>query len=128
MAPLVAENPDDDAILTFARHLTANNAHGTAEAYMNSYKATDPAFRTAVGNAISTQEWSDEFANIEGTGLPVMVVFGKQERAINTSYMDGIANKWKGMIYHIDGAWHFVNAEQPEQFNALLVEFAAELL
>jgi pimeloyl-ACP methyl ester carboxylesterase len=116
----------DEVLSKFVEQFVANPFSPWINRYKTSYLQTDPAFRVALGNAIQNQEWTDEFANLENTGMPSSIVFGKEEKILNIHYLDHYPGPWNHTIHEIDNCAHFVNAERPGQFNKLLKEFAEE--
>ena len=121
-APMV----DDDTLSRFARRMVYTN-EAIASEYIDSYKHTDPDFRVAVGKTIMSAGWTDELENLRALHVPVAVVFGKHEQMIHTNYMDGFPPLWRQKSIHVEDAAHLVNAEQPNAFNAVLAEFAADV-
>ena len=121
-APMV----DDETLERFA-HRMVNRDEELAKAYVRSYKNTDPDFRVGVGNTIATAGWTDELDNILQLKVPVAVVFGQQEQMVHTNYLDGFPALWRSSTNIIADAGHLVQAEQPEAFNKLLMEFAADV-
>lgn len=126
VAAMASTSVPDELLQTFASRMVYDN-HFVAGEYVKSYHDTDPAFRQAIGGIIANSEWTDEFRNIEEMNVAVCLVFGEEEKIIHTDYMDGFAPRWRNKTYRIPGAAHFVNAEQPQLFNQLLVEFAGEV-
>jgi pimeloyl-ACP methyl ester carboxylesterase len=70
--------------------------------------------------------WSDEFANLKSTGLPVCFVFGKNEKVVNLNYLNDYPGKWSEQVFYINNAGHFCNNDQPQVFNELLEKFATD--
>ena len=126
LTALTAEKVDDDVLNQFISLLVFNDKM-IAKEYSMSYLNTDPEFRVALGQTIATGDWSDEIANIQHTGLPICIVFGREEKAINTDYLDKFEPKWRDRVFFIEKAGHFANAEQPDPFNDLLKEFAKDV-
>lgn len=117
----------DEVLKEFCELLFYNKSDKHLMAYAESYKKTDPAFRTAITGLIANRSWTDEWKNIQDTELPCCIVFGKEEKAIRTAYMNNFSPKWKSKSFFIDESAHFPNMEQPERFNALLHRFAEEI-
>jgi pimeloyl-ACP methyl ester carboxylesterase len=123
---LGSANVSDDLLKEFCELLFYKKTDKNIKSYSESYKNTDPSFRTAISGLISNRSWTDEWKNIEDTKLPCCIVFGKEEKAIRASYMDDFPSRWKDRTFLIDNSAHFPNLEQPDIFNALLYEFAED--
>jgi pimeloyl-ACP methyl ester carboxylesterase len=122
LAAMTLEAAPENLLCDFVDALVFNNQYGTKEAYKLSYTNTDPAYRTALLQSIIKGDWTDEFANVLTLKAPVCIVFGEEEKAINVHYMDTFPSKWMDKIHRVPGAGHFVHNEQPQLFNALLLE------
>ena len=116
---------DDATLQLFASKFFNVQNQTLINQFIDSYKTTDPAFRVAVGKTIMENGWTDEPGNIKVMQVPVCIVFGTEEKVLQTNYLDGYAPKWQDKVWHIDGAAHFVNMEQPNRFNLLLLDFGS---
>ena len=71
---------------------------------------------------------SDEIGLLKKSNIPLLVIFGEEERAVNKNYLDNESlTLWKNKIFKIPQSGHFVNIDQPEVFNELLVEYAKDI-
>lgn len=123
IAAITAVDAPDSLIEAFAQRLVYNNP-SVAKEYVASYKATDPAFRASLGEDVAASAWTDEFANLLSLKVPVCTVFGKEEKVIKTDYLDSFPANWDGTVFHVPEAGHFVNMEQPDAFNDILLQFS----
>ncbi len=122
---IAAENPADDDLREYMHYGTKNTA--LAERCMDDYRKTDPAFRQALGYITMNAGWTDEPANIRQWQAPVCVVFGEEDRIVNTRYLDQYPALWNNQVYRVENAGHAVNEENPGAFNALLQQFASSV-
>lgn len=97
-----------------------------AEQYITDYKNSDPVFRGQLGKTMIDASWTDELANIQAWSLPVSIVFGKNDSLLKIDYLDSFSPLWNKRVYVIKNAGHFVNEEQPKQFNELLIAYAKD--
>ena len=95
--------------------------------YIESYKRTDTVFRAELLKMITNNQWSDELENLTSRGVPVLVVYGRQEKLVNVNYLKGYNPLWNGQIYFIENSGHVVNQEKPAEFNKLLLSFGAQV-
>lgn len=85
-----------------------------------------PFRSTMIGKAMQGQI-SNELELLRGKGVPLLIVFGQEERSVNPHYLDE-ANlpKWKEKVHKLPSAAHLVSLEQPQAFNELLQAYAGE--
>ncbi len=120
---IATESPSDDDLREYIRHSTTSEA--VARTFYHSYRNTDPAFRKSIGNIMMNGAWTDELMNIKEWNVPVCVVFGKEERLVNTHYLDHYDPLWNGKVVMIENAGHVINEENPDAFNGMLDNFAS---
>jgi pimeloyl-ACP methyl ester carboxylesterase len=89
---------------------------------------TDPLLRTALGNTIATQDYSDELQNLQDTGIPLAFVFGEDDKLCQVHYLDQIDLKiWRNKVQLIKDSGHFSHLDQPEKMSDLLHDFASDV-
>ena len=97
--------------------------------FISDYQQVQPPFRTKFLPSVLAGRLSDEIALVKNAGIPMCWVFGADEKVIDPFYLDGVdVPKWDGAIHRLPNAGHLVNNDAPEAFNALLAEFAGEVL
>ena len=121
---MIAGAVEEDELRKFAAHLTNDPSSLLVEKFISSYKETDPRFRIDLGTAMQHAAWSDEFSNLIKTGLPVMYIFGESDLALNIYYMDSIKLPANHSLVFLKDAAHFINIDQSEKINGLLIEFS----
>ena len=120
-----SENLTEDTVEKYALTISNSGAQNDLEVFLKDYYAVKKNFRSSLYDTIALGNYSDEIAIIQKLNVPVCVIFGKEERVVNTSYLDTAPiNIWNNTIYKIKGASHFVNIDAPKPFNELLVKFA----
>mgnify|MGYP001545762455 CR=1 FL=1 len=125
-AVLATPDPADAALENYIRGLVFSRNAALLAELKNGYRHTDPAFRANLGNILASRAWSDEIAQLNKHGLPVALVYGREEQIVNTAYLrHEIPHPWKDEIILVDDAGHLANADQPAVFNRLLLDFAA---
>lgn len=93
----------------------------------DTFKATDPNFRTAIANSINNQHFSDEVLNFKSSGLPLALVFGREEKICNIKYLDKVNfNKWRNETILISECGHLCNLDQPQELAKLIEAFAKD--
>lgn len=91
---------------------------------------TDGRARALLGQSIGAGNAKDEIEIVATLTVPLAVLHGQQEQAVNGDYIAGldIPTLWRGEIQMIPDAGHALQWEQPEQFNALLQAFMEETI
>jgi 4,5:9,10-diseco-3-hydroxy-5,9,17-trioxoandrosta-1(10),2-diene-4-oate hydrolase len=125
---MIAGSATKNEIENFAHFLTPDPSSVIVQKFIDSYEKTDPAFRIYLGEASQKGMWTDEFENLIHTGLPVCYVFGEKDKALNVHYMDAISLPPNHSFVHLKDAAHFVNMDQAEIYNNLLLKFCGTAL
>ncbi len=95
--------------------------------FLEDYQNVTGPFRSSLAQSIADANYSDEISLLAAQPIPLLVIFGKDERVIDPDYLDDAPLPlWQNTIYKLDGASHLVNIDQPEAFNALLQQYAAD--
>jgi pimeloyl-ACP methyl ester carboxylesterase len=121
---MAATNATDEDIRAFVYSHMSNEP--IAERYILDYKTTDPAFREKLGKMMTDGTWTNEIANVQSWRLPLCIVMGEDDSLMKVNYMDSFSPLWNDKVYFIRNAGHFLNAEQPIQFNELLFSYAGQ--
>jgi len=70
---------------------------------------------------------SDEIELLKKAGIPVLVVFGQDEKMANPDYLDKLPfETWKNKVFKFPEAGHYVQMDQPGKFNELLFEYVRD--
>lgn len=109
---LTGRSPEDENYLLFSKD----------------YYATQDNFRSKMFATVMAGNISDEAGLLQQSGLPVLVIFGKEEKVCNIDYLDNAGIRlWQDTVFKIPGAGHFANIDQPEKLDGLIAEYAKEL-
>lgn len=88
------------------------------------YKVKD-SFRSKMFATVSAGNYSNEIELLRRPAVPILVIFGADEKVCEPRYLDNAGLKlWSGQSFKIKKAGHFVNTDQPEVFNKLFGDFA----
>ena len=122
------EEADEQDVRLYALETSFSPAREDIDLFVRQYKKTDKKFRSTFSQSIAEENYSDELALIKNSGIPCLVVFGKNENVVDPDYLDDASLvPWRNTIFKIDGASHLVNIDQPETFNRLMLEFAQDI-
>lgn len=93
----------------------------------SAFLATDPSYRTVLGNDFITGAWSDQINNLRQARIPMCIVQGKRESIAKPGYLEKAGlYLWQKKIHFLDEAGHMVNLDDPAGFNPILSRFAYE--
>lgn len=115
------------AVNNYYKEVLYTKCEHTATNLITSHLFVKAPFRsTLIGKAMEGQV-SNELELLRRKGVPQLIVFGKEDLAINPDYLDEAdLPKWNQKIYKIPEAGHLVSLEQPRAFNDLLLAYAEE--
>ena len=118
-----ANPPDEDLRAYVSEHMKNKKL---ADQYIIDYRNADPSFREQLLKMMVEASWTDELSNIQRWNVPICVVFGKNDSLLKIDYLDNFSPLWNKKVYFIENAAHFVNEDQPELFNEILLTYASE--
>ncbi|WP_343702306.1 alpha/beta hydrolase [Chitinophaga sp.] len=121
-AVLFTEDPPETALRAYLSALTAVGNKAVIAGMAADYRRTDAAFRSGMATSLGRGEWNDEIACVAGSGMPVALVFGAEEKVIDAGYTN--ATPLHRHVQFIAGAGHLANIDQPAAFNRMLRDFA----
>lgn len=120
----VAEND----ILSYTAEASVSKDSEDRVFFLRDYDQVQKPFRSLLGKSISENLFSDEICLLRKANAPILMLFGSDEKIINTDYLDNISlPAWKNQIFKIAGASHLVNIDEPGQFNSLAAEFIDDI-
>lgn len=136
MADAFRPNPAMRFLMSAA--LTKDQATAVAELMLRPGAEPPSSFRESILNsdgqmraqlAASTAERKDGVEIVANLTVPLAIVHGAEDKLVNVDYIRDLKmpTLWRGEVQVIDGAGHAPHWEQPEQFNALLVDFIADI-
>jgi pimeloyl-ACP methyl ester carboxylesterase len=96
----------------------------------DSIRRTDPRFRPALGRSIGRGMLSDEVSLLASTSVPTALIYGTDDRFIDTSYYVQVRLRtpWRQGLYSFPGSGHSPHWDAPQQFHALLETFLDDCL
>ena len=98
------------------------------EKFRSDFENTKTPFRSTLMKKASEGAVRDEIECLKKTNLPVLIIFGKEDKVVNTGYLDTITfATWQNTIYKLEGAGHFVHIDQAEMCNQLISDYATEV-
>jgi len=98
------------------------------EQFVFDYKRVKIPFRTALNTSIKNADYSNEISLLSGTNLPLLIIFGENDKIIDPNYLDDVKLPfWKGKVHRIPKAGHLVHLDHPIQFNLLIASYAQEM-
>lgn len=117
----------DEDVKSYASEVMTNKQN--IEEFISDYFIVSPTFRPLLSQSIEQGQYSDEIELMQRSGLPILVVFGKDEQIVNPDYLDEAPFVfWNDGVFKIPGANHLVHSDQPDVFNQLLGAYANDIL
>lgn len=97
--------------------------------YKSVYRSTDPNLRAYLGKSLSQPPEIDKIANLTAARIPVGVVYGQQERIVQSDYLKSTGLPlWRNRIFKIQDAGHCIELDQPSAMARLISEFTESCL
>ena len=98
------------------------------EKFKSDFVNTKTPFRSTLLRKAIEGAVRDEIECLKKTNLFTLIIFGKEDRIVNTGYLDNIPfATWQNAIYKIPGAGHFVHIDQAEMCNQLIFDYVSEM-
>ncbi len=124
-----SDDATPESISKLAEDISYHPSDANKQVTIDSYKRVKPGFRPAFFKAAMEGKISDEITLVQNAGVPVLVIFGENEKMANPGYLDDKPFLvWSEQIYKLPEAAHSVQVDQPAAFNALLKAYCAERL
>jgi pimeloyl-ACP methyl ester carboxylesterase len=126
-----------DILLATKEHFSERDAlrfyemcfHGAGDpAFLQSIRRTDGRVRVAVSRGLMQGEGADQRRTVEQSSVPIAIVNGEHESVTRLSYLNQLDYRslWRGACHIIPNAGHAPFWDQPDTFNRLLSQFAAD--
>jgi pimeloyl-ACP methyl ester carboxylesterase len=127
ITPYFVPTSSDEDLKILIDDATVHSDQNSKQTLIDNYKNTDPNVRSIIATAVAASDYSDEIAAIAKLNIPVAIAFGKEDTVTFTNYLDSINLKtWKNELILVPNAGHYIQLDQPEKFNQLLVQFAQD--
>ena len=128
MALIFSDNLRESDIFTLSGafwNKTSDPPAEIAEQIMN----TDPGFRAALSESISSGEWEDELKAIASLNFPVALGIGENDELINRTYIQNVAEAyiWEKKLHIFPAAGHSPHMEHPDAFNTWVGEYGKQI-
>lgn len=95
--------------------------------FAEDYYATQDNFRSKMFATVMAGNLSNEIDLLQLSGIPVLAIFGGEEKVCNMDYLDNAGpGLWQERVFKIPGAGHLANIDQPGKINELILEYARD--
>lgn len=122
------DDAEEQDIKLYALETSASRNEEDIEAFLKDYHSVQKGFRSVLGESIQQGRFNDEINLLRKTNVPLLIIFGRDEKVIDPDYLDEIEIPlWQNQIFKIQGASHLVNIDAPEKFNELSAKYAEEM-
>ena len=91
-------------------------------------RRTDGQARAGLGGSIRPDGYLDEVAVVASLKQPLAIIQGEHEQLVNAAYLHSLSapTLWRGAVHVVPDAGHAPHWEQPDVFNSLIEDFAAD--
>lgn len=95
---------------------------------LEAIRRADGRIRPAVSRSMLRGEGADQRRTVETADVPVAIIAGQHDPLVRLGYLSGLAVPylWDGHVIVLPGTGHAAFREAADQFNALLLRFAAD--
>lgn len=119
----------DSASAESIRQLAGNISYGATEAAkqvtLEDYNKVKAGFRPALIKTVIEGKMNDEISLLQQAGLPVLVIFGREDRMVNPDYLNEAPfTLWKNKVFQLPEAGHTAHIDQAALFDQLVAEYA----
>lgn len=122
------DDVEEQDVKLYAMETSASRDEEDVELFLKDYHSVQNGFRTLLGESIQQGKFNDEIDLLRKTNIPLLIIFGKDEKIIDPDYLDEIEIPlWQNQIFKIEGASHLVNIDEPQKFNELVAKYAGEM-
>jgi pimeloyl-ACP methyl ester carboxylesterase len=113
----------------YAASFTAPGSALSTSEFVSDVLATDGAARTGLLASIAAGRFADQVAIAAGLRQPLAIPHGAGDQFVRLDYLRALTVPalWRGEIQLVSDAGHAPHQETPEQFTALLTDFADDL-
>lgn len=123
---LFRDEPPANVIETGFRSLVPTLAEQDLRQCIHDHGLVQACFRSTLLQSVMDNTFSDEPALIKQWGLPALVIFGKDEKAVNPDYLDDAPfTLWKNRVIKLPGG-HFIQLDAADALNGYLSDYARD--
>lgn len=129
MAAAFKTEPTRDECKSFVEACFASNYPEVPEEFIEDMLRSDGRTRLAVAQNVAEQTYLDELELVKGLQIPLAILHGAQEQLSNGAYFESVEapTLWRKSVQVIERAGHAPHWETPDEFNALLAAFLADV-
>lgn len=121
---LFTDEIDEAGIVAYLQAALLSADEELRQVLIEDFKKVKAPFRSQLMQTAIEGKVSDEIELLKKVNLPILVIFGKDEKVINPHYLDSAGLElFENTIFKVDGASHFVSIDQPEDTNNLVARY-----
>ncbi|WP_316818680.1 alpha/beta hydrolase [Pedobacter nyackensis] len=123
-AVLFSDKTDDSHVTLYFNTVLQSGNSAFAELLLEDYNSTAKVFRGKLLKSIVEQRFSNEIDLIRNANIPCLFTVGGKDDVIGPDLLQDISLPlWNNKIHRFSKSGHFINLDQPEEFNNLLDEY-----
>lgn len=121
LTPLFSETASNEAIQACIKSACLSKDQSIHRQLLEDYQSTLPAMRPSFLQVGLLRQYSDEVALLKNAGLPLLIIFGRDEKLINPDYLSNAGLPlWQNEVFKVRGGSHFIHLDKPIEVNRLL--------
>lgn len=125
---LFTDEPEQNEIRKFIRSLLLSVDEKDFSNCLEDFNTVKKPFRSTILRTSIERKLGNEIKNIIHYNVPLLVIFGEDDKIINPDYLDDAGLPlWNNTINKISNAGHFLILDQSKVFNDLLIAYCKQI-
>lgn len=126
---LFSDAATPESIRAFALIAGYHPSDADMQVTIEDYDRVKTGFRPTLMSTVMAGKLSNEPDLLIQARVPVLVIFGRQDRLVKTGYLnDAPFQLWKGQVFELAEAGHTAHIDQPALWNQLLAEYIVSVM
>jgi len=125
---LFTDEPSQKDIIAFIHNVLFSSDESDLLTCVEDFNAVKKPFRSSILKTAIEGKLSDEVMNLTRYNIPMLVLFGKEDKIVNPDYLDRAQLPlWNRGVFKLDDAGHYLMLDQPEGFAGLLADYCGQM-
>jgi pimeloyl-ACP methyl ester carboxylesterase len=125
---LFTDEPLQNDIIAFMRNVLLSTDKTDFLTCLEDFNAVKKPFRSAILKTSIAGKLSNEILNLTQYDMPVLVLFGEEDKIVNPDYLDNAQLPlWGFKIFKLDEAGHYPMLDKPDSFVASLSDYCGQM-
>lgn len=121
---LFSDQADDKSLMLYFNSVLQSQSPTDIALLIEDYKSTVSTFRGKFLKSIIEQRYSNEINLIRNANIPCLIIVGDRDDVIAPELLQEVKLPlWNNKLHRFDKSGHFINLDQPDEFDDLLHEY-----